>query len=54
MLLTCALLDVQIAPSAGCQPVEWAGKGGFTHLLHHPGFVKTETYGSARAWGACA
>ena len=34
-------------PHAGCQPVEWSGRGGFTHLLHHPGFVKTETYGSA-------
>lgn len=34
--------------SDGCQPVEWSGRGGFTHLLHHPGFVKTETYGSAR------
>ncbi|PSC71722.1 Alcohol dehydrogenase [NADP(+)] [Micractinium conductrix] len=34
--------------SDGCQPVDWAGKGGFTHLMHHPGFMQTENYGSAR------
>lgn len=30
--------------------MDWANKGGFTHLLHHPGFLKSENYGSAREW----
>lgn len=36
---------------AGCQPVEWQQRGSaFPHLMHHPGFIKTETYGSKREW----
>lgn len=51
---TCRHCPPPAAPAAaGCQPVDWAGKGGFTHLMHHPGFMQTENYGSARH-GACS
>ncbi|PRW21059.1 Alcohol dehydrogenase [NADP(+)] [Chlorella sorokiniana] len=34
--------------SDGCQPVGWAGKGGFTHLLYRPEGRQGESYGAAR------
>ncbi|KAI3430761.1 hypothetical protein D9Q98_009173 [Chlorella vulgaris] len=33
--------------SDGCQPVEWSGRGGFTHLLHQPA-AKSDSYAAAR------
>lgn len=29
---------------AGCQPVAWAGKGGFSYLLHKPESREGESY----------
>jgi hypothetical protein len=32
----------------GCREVEWKGQA-FSYLMHHPGFNKTENYGSSKA-----
>jgi alcohol dehydrogenase (NADP+) len=34
----------------GCEEVAWKGQA-FPYLMHHPGFNRTENYGSARASG---
>jgi hypothetical protein len=31
----------------GCEEVTWKGQA-FSYLMHHPKFLKTENYGSAR------
>jgi hypothetical protein len=35
----------------GCEEVTWKGQA-FPYLMHHPKFLKTESYGSARAAAA--
>lgn len=37
----------------GCHEVAWKGQA-FSYLMHHPGFHKTENYGSHKADGEAA